>query len=288
MGRKNLAALGLVLWLCVPAFSQDGGGLGGGPVVSGYARGLTSGASDPAWVASEEGVAAYEASDEVDVYYPTGELVTQAVGPAITVEGTPEFVRATMENIDLLRATPVGRGTIAEIEATGRSVTIVYTDDQNGYAEALDRYNATVRPDGTPGEGSDVRVWFNPDFHVPAVVLGHEFLHAMHQAQGTLSLDPELQAIGLNEYEDDLLTENRLREELNALEGDLRQEQHLPHRASHSDPGQPVPRGLVETIERMGTEIDEQIVPTTSTTPPPPADAYGGAANRLNDLFGGE
>ena len=81
----------------------------------------------------------------------------------------------------------------------------------------------------TNGVGVDCAVSFNPfssysNFNVLDVngnkikskkqtILAHELIHAYHDIRGTTAADPEAQAIGLNEFADARITENKIREE---------------------------------------------------------------------------
>lgn len=269
--RQWAAGVLSLLLFALPAVAGPGEGLGGGPVLTDYAQRVQERESSTG-------------TDETSEWET--EEVTQKVGPSITVTGTPEFVEATMREFDVLRETEIGREIIREIEATGHSVGITETTDDNGYASGLDRDGVNILSDGTANYGSDGAIEFNPYRTGPAATLGHELLHAMHYAQGMrrpriMSEGPylgtkaeELATIGLGEFEDFALTENKLRDQINALEGENRQEQIFQQRTTHN--------GKPPMLDRDPADTAEQ-----DTFEPDRSNPMQGAADKLNDLFGG-
>ena len=207
-------AFGAAALLAVPAVAGPGDGLEGGPTLSRYGKSLTAEAS-------------------------------HRVGTSITVTGSASWVEATLREFGVLRATEVGRGIIHALEETGHRVLITETTDENGYEEPTDPTRSAVLPDGTPNVGSDGEIRYNPSRSGPAATLGHELIHTLHFARGTFqpsripfgpnkgTMLDELVTIGLGQNRRLPLTENRLREQINALEGTNRQEKLLQPRTSH-------------------------------------------------------
>ncbi len=119
----------------------------------------------------------------------------------VRVEGSPEFVQRVQADIDMLRASPVGRQMLAEFDRTaanGNSVTIrELANEDNGYAMPDVARGGTwadtelVR--GRAGKGESSVIAYNPSFHMaefpaPGVVLFHEMAHAWNAATGTFQL----------------------------------------------------------------------------------------------------
>ena len=118
----------------------------------------------------------------------------------IKIEGTPEFQLKTMMALAKLAATPSGLALLQSLEASGQTVTIKQTTDANGYCSATNwPQNGNL---GKPGTGSGSTVEWNPEFNDlgqgqpwsktdPAIILGHELVHANHNAYGQSQIDPE-------------------------------------------------------------------------------------------------
>ncbi|MYZ50446.1 hypothetical protein E4O86_22350 [Rhizobiales bacterium L72] len=121
----------------------------------------------------------------------TGEPTVLIGGPPVTVpiniKGDMAFVANVQSAMGTLYGTRTGQVIINGIAASGNTVTIVPTADANGYCGADDYAGSQV-----PGTGSSSVVSWNPTYssptdpaQTPAIVLGHEFVHAYHNATGT-------------------------------------------------------------------------------------------------------
>lgn len=142
----------------------------------------------------------------------------------VQIKGSPEFRKQTRESLDRLKATPTGANLLSTISSSGKAVTIEETKKTNGYCKGLSS-EANRKSDGTPGSGSGSLISFNPNFKPGGlpneVVLGHEMIHATHNAQGIRETgktggvkDEELQTVGLPPFPATGLTENSLRDDL--------------------------------------------------------------------------
>ncbi|MEZ4297453.1 MAG: M91 family zinc metallopeptidase [Polyangiaceae bacterium] len=119
-----------------------------------------------------------------------------AVTIPLNIQGSDDFVKKTQAAIATLYATPTGRQIFADIAASGHGVTIKETSDPNGYCNRdFDPLNHAE----TPGAGVGSTVQWNPNHPAPglagqpnaaAVILGHELVHAHHNATGTNANGP--------------------------------------------------------------------------------------------------
>ncbi|MBN1210728.1 MAG: alkaline phosphatase [Myxococcaceae bacterium] len=168
-------------------------------------------------------------------------------GSSITVSGDPDFQARVESDLEALRSTPAGREMLYALDNSGRTTTIVQTDEGNA-AGPSNGDDADLRPDGTPGPGTDSTVWYNPSrtslggedwmTRPPLVGLFHELVHAYNfntgtwpngevvQPNGTVVNNGEREAVGLPyDHDGDQLpdagvpapdhpTENQLRDEL--------------------------------------------------------------------------
>lgn len=112
--------------------------------------------------------------------------------PGVKVQGTPQFVEATLRALAAIASTPSGARMLADLQATGKPVTIVET--ANG--GSCDNFG----PGATDGTGSGSTVHWNPNETTlydgsepwmnapPAVILGHEMTHATHVARGEVDM----------------------------------------------------------------------------------------------------
>ena len=112
-------------------------------------------------------------------------------GNGIVIQGSPEFRAQTRMALDTLGNLPSGAQLLNDIGSSGRTVTISETTDANGYCAADD---VTAAQNGT---GTDSEVSWNPNHHTTdasdpvtghpgsVVILGHELVHASHNANGT-------------------------------------------------------------------------------------------------------
>lgn len=186
VGPPDLVALGHVTTLVgmAGAFS---GGLGGflGLVVGGYLAGLQNVLGQyPRAVACPR-----------DAQNPEGYYTEYREG--IEIRGTAEFQQTTTTALQELEATRTGQRVLDDIGGSGNTVTIVETGDANGYCTADNAADAQ-----RPGVGTDSTVQWNPNHHTtdPAdpvagrpgslVILGHELIHASHNATGSNANGP--------------------------------------------------------------------------------------------------
>jgi uncharacterized Zn-binding protein involved in type VI secretion len=168
---------------------------------------------------------------------------TFAVPRNFNILGTPSFTNKVVRDLYFLSTTPSGRALLARLEATGQPVVIVYGEDDQEvgipHGPQVIFYN--------PEDNGNVVGAGNAAISCPAqVALGHELVHAMNNAEGSLVLfgtDPsppasqpgiaerEAQAIGAGSHSGDYPTENSLRKDLG-----------LPRRDNHFGvPGDPLP-----------------------------------------------
>jgi uncharacterized Zn-binding protein involved in type VI secretion len=182
--------------------------------------------------------------------------------PNIKLIGTPFFQQQTLRDLFFLSQTPTGAEMLRQIEASGKQININQTAGKGNACTAFNDYDATH-----PSLGSGSNIGYNPEYRTnvydkdgnmiaepPQVTLGHEMMHAMHNANGTQApeeADPnppksepdidreEAQTIGTGSYDGSKSpTENNLRKDLN-----------LPRRDNHGGtmgpaPGEPKPLDL--------------------------------------------
>ncbi len=149
---------------------------------------------------------------------------------AVVVTGSDTFQAALLSDLAWLQSQSIGGELIAELEASGYTVTIAETSGGNsaGYNPDSDSWE---QADGTPGAGANVNINYNPvewnpyggteDWQTrpPAIGLAHEMVHAWTGVYGTRALGNdadgtrrrELQATGLGEFSDAQFSENRFR-----------------------------------------------------------------------------
>jgi hypothetical protein len=165
---------------------------------------------------------------------------------AILIDGGEGFRNRTKEALDNLSKTKVGKAVLDKLNALGadKPTTIVYYPQDAAQATNDDAYGKNPnekggRVDVTPNKGSGAKVFYDP-YHTPTdaaqnpcpsggpeVALGHELIHAVHDAQGTnraavpytaiesgTENHEEAATIGLGAYAKDPMTENALRREL--------------------------------------------------------------------------
>lgn len=153
-----------------------------------------------------------------------GASSSEEYGSGIKLEGSPTFRKDTREALDRLAATPTGKAVIKSIADSKKTVTIEETTANNGSCRRATE-DANKNKDGTPGKGSDSTISFNPRFTPGGIpnedVLGHEMIHAEHNATGARETgktggvkDEELKTVGLPPFPQKGLTENSLREDL--------------------------------------------------------------------------
>lgn len=110
----------------------------------------------------------------------------------LNVVGSQDFIRQVQASLATLYATPSGKLILQGIAASGHTVTIQATADDNGYCTANDGADAKI-----PGKGTGSVVEWNPTHAATqdgglghTVTLGHELVHAYHNATGTNANGP--------------------------------------------------------------------------------------------------
>ncbi|MGY0634636.1 M91 family zinc metallopeptidase [Luteimonas sp. A478] len=182
------------------------------------------------------------------------------LGRSIEVTGSDTFRERMEAELDFLRASPAGQQMLAELDAAAEKGNVVtireLANEQNGFAQTMDRRNAEIR-NGEAGSGSDVLVSYNPSFHMDAfpssnVVLFHELSHAFNGVTGTFQpgnytgggpdngiSNAERQAVGLEtsndpfDYDGDPSTPPTTHNPIHLTENGIRREMGLPDRPSY-------------------------------------------------------
>ena len=160
------------------------------------------------------------------------ETIKQGTSQIILAFGSPKFYIATYLDLGWLMTTGVGQDLIEEIQNSPHQVTIEETTSypSTQYSPDADSWEIPGSPP-TPGPGSDVIVLYNPNFRLPnngpqdwrsmppAIALAHEMVHAWTGVHGTRAVGNdaagvkrrELQAVGIGEFSNARLSENRFR-----------------------------------------------------------------------------
>ncbi len=141
------------------------------------------------------------------------------LGKNITIKGSEEFQKKTMERLEKMSETEQGRELLKRLEASGKTMTITEYTGDNSFSGPEDFQKAT--PKGLPvydgagkpinswgglgpqqvgtGEGTDVKLEFNPNLNLPNPkngpmpndgVLFHEMNHGLHQMGGDADCVP--------------------------------------------------------------------------------------------------
>lgn len=172
----------------------------------------------------------------------------ERVSAALVVRGAPEFRAKVKADLDALRRTRTGAALLAALDRAGKPVTIRFgpRDACEPLSEAAYAARATARGGAMvvdqpgAGAGSIVTVRREDDpCYPPVITLGHELIHALHNAQGVnlrqhdhRAIDAgtdnheEARTIGLGAYAREAITDNALRAELG--------NRALPRRRSHA------------------------------------------------------
>ncbi len=169
-----------------------------------------------------------------------GSIVTE-FNEQITIEGSPEFQAAAIQDLNTFLATDTGQAWQEAYEATGRNITIrpisPGDDFDNASATRVHGRDALIRDDGTAGPGSDTIVEYNPsesgryrgedgELHDSdsSDTLAHELIHGLHNGEGMNRRelpdphDPhdnqeEAATIGVHGFDDEDISERALLEE---------------------------------------------------------------------------
>jgi uncharacterized Zn-binding protein involved in type VI secretion len=125
----------------------------------------------------------------------SGEPTVLIGGATVTfpfnIEGDAAFVKDVQAAMATLYSTRTGRKIIDDIAASGNTVTIEKFGGDNGSCTAHDPAGASSKG------GSSSTVKWNPNYsdpldpaQTPTIVLGHELVHATHNATGTRRTGP--------------------------------------------------------------------------------------------------
>lgn len=218
--------------------------------------------------AGNDVVYAQRGADDIGALDGAGNTVVNVeLNPAlgtrgISVEGSQQFRQRVEAEIDLLRSSPSGQQMLAAFDAAaleGNTVTIrQLAREQNGFAQTLGG-NAQI-DNGQAGSGADVRISYNPGFHIeafpaPIGVLFHEMSHAYNGVNGTFQPgtyvgpdrvdsgnvpNAERQAVGLEtsaapyDFDGDPRTESTTHNPYPLTENGLRTEFGLPLRLHYT------------------------------------------------------
>ncbi len=230
VGPPDVIVLGAPTVLVGTSGGAGGGGGGGGGGLSGVIGGVASAI-----------LAAISPAYPRAVLQPDGSFVTE-YSEGIVIKGTPEYQVKAVAALDRLNQTPTGKGLIESINESGKKVTIIAPDPGKGNTEYAANWDDGLYDyaNDEPGPGSDSTVKFNPDRNKlngedwmtrdPAIGLGHELIHANHDAHGTTdgrdnvgykgadgknytAPGYEVQTVGLGPHKDEPYTENKLRKD---------------------------------------------------------------------------
>jgi Ca2+-binding RTX toxin-like protein len=120
-------------------------------------------------------------------------------GHSIRIEGSPEFRARVEADLAALRAMPLGRQLLEDLDRSGKSVAIREGAGKSSQ-EPTDRSRKEdpyLKPDGTRGSGTDSTVSYDADLallgkgpkdwtvHPPIISLVHELIHAHDTVYGT-------------------------------------------------------------------------------------------------------
>lgn len=177
---------------------------------------------------------------------PTASASVSAIHPcaasAMKIVGTTVFVTKTEAALKEIAATKSGAALLADLESSGKIITIEQTSNGNSLTGLTAA--ALAKPGGAPNVGSDSTVKFNPgrtsigsepwETRPPAIGLAHELVHASPAARGTISMtledndsrpDPahptrmvqekheEVRTVGIPPYDKETYSEHSLRSE---------------------------------------------------------------------------
>lgn len=183
--------------------------------------------------------------------------MSRNVGTSVSVTGSADFQTRVQSDLEAMRSIPTGREMLQGLDASGKRVNITQTEGGNA-ARPERREDATLRPDGSAGPGTNGTVMYHPtrslldtseDWMIrpPMIGLFHELVHATQYATGTLPTgttrvdgppgggwggpvaNSELDAVGLPwDHDADPSTPPRVNPRVN--ENQLRRELGLPLR----------------------------------------------------------
>lgn len=119
-----------------------------------------------------------------------------ASGSSIRIEGPPEFVTRVEADLATMRSVSQGRALLDSLDASGHQTVIIESTTGKNSA-TIPKGEARLKPDGTPGAGSNATVKYNPMSNrrpgreaykqrPPIVALYHELIHADDVVNGTV------------------------------------------------------------------------------------------------------
>ena len=185
-----------------------------------------------------------------------------AIPSVIVIVGTPVFQQQVVRDLVLIGMTPSGQALFRRLQAAGKTITIQFSPVAN---------NAGTTPgsatDATNGTGTGSTITYNPAANSTAydsagntlpfpaqVMLGHEMIHGLRNAEGTndfANTDPtppasettipegEAMAVGTGSHSADYPTENSLRNDLGSQYGTRDN-----HYGGPTNPAYPTPAGI--------------------------------------------
>jgi hypothetical protein len=180
-----------------------------------------------------------------------------AIPSVITIGGPPSYQQKVVRDLVFIGMTPSGQALFRRLQAAGKPIDIQFTTVTNNAFTS-----ANSASDATNGKGTGSTVTYNPAANVSAfdstgkkipfpgqVMLGHELIHALRNAEGTdnfTATDPsapasepgmkeaEAMAVGAGSHSGDYPTENSLRNDLGPQYGT--RDNHYGGAANPSDP----------------------------------------------------
>lgn len=180
------------------------GSAGDDAVYAGQGQDRISGGSgnNKLYVQAEDTVQAAPRGSQNQVV--TVELTGNPGGTGVIVRGSDEFRQRVLDDLEMLRSSPVGRQMLASFDAArqrdGVTVTIEEITEDNGFASRSRFSNPFLDPaTGRRGTPTNATIGYNPTFAPtfefadgtaaytpPSVVLYHEMAHAYDYTHGTL------------------------------------------------------------------------------------------------------
>lgn len=244
-------------------------GAGADRVYTGEGKDTVVNSSGKDVVYAQQGVDSVSSSRGASAQVVNVDLTGTPGAKGLKIEGSPEFVQRVQADIDMLRASPVGRQMLAEYDraaANGNTVTIrELANEDNGYTmpdvEHGGTWAGTELVNGRAGKGDDAVIAYNPAFHMaefpaPVGVLYHEMSHAWNAVTGTFQQgdyrgtdtqdrsagvpNSERQAVGLEntgtsyDFDRDPTTPNTTANPIALTENGLRAELGLPLRLHYA------------------------------------------------------
>ena len=155
---------------------------------------------------------------------------------SVEIKGSPEYVKAVASDLQKFLTSPTGSKWAGAFGKTGKSITIkpIPASDTQANAFTIAKGSgAYPKADGSNGAGANSDIEFNPSLTMqysasdgsnptmqPHQILGHEMIHALHNAQGNnlagntqpapYDNEEESQTIGVNGHDSDPITERQM------------------------------------------------------------------------------